>query len=908
MSMMTIWRGSTASPTTLDDAVLYAPRTNSITQTRGTGSPTFTRATTETGQKWDEAGYLDFTALAGEIVFKGARRERNWIQAPTENWASAGWAKSGISVSGNRLTATGANGVIYDNAALGMGTDRTAVGSVTLSRVTGTGNIDVSTNGGTTWTTVSVTGARVSVSLTGNINGQFAIRIVTSGDAVDATYPQLEDVTGQTTQMASEYVSVGAPNDWAGPELVTNGTFDTATTGWAAVNSTLSVVSGKLRVTNVGANAGYCHQAITTVVGQKYVLSASVTQQTSSTYSIYIGNGPGSGALGGLGTAASVEFTATATTTYLSPINTQAVDGRYTDFDNISVKPAAYHGSMVDGVKCYGTDRSGNPITQTTTYDAVTLNGVAGTYVSTPDSVAASITGDIDIRMYLSVADLTATQFLLNKLYASYAYDVYLDASNIVARFSLNGSTTTNASSSVAITTAATNNNAFWLRVTRVASTGVVIFYTSNNGSDWTQLGTDQATTAGNIFDGSDVINIGAQNGAITFSGKIYAAQIYNGIDGTLAVDFDASRYAGGTTLTGSTGETWTLNGSAVIHPTNYPIVGYVPWEARTNLCLQSQTFDNASWTWNAATISANAAVAPDGTTTADKLVETATNDWHVVYQAGFALAANTHSVYAKAAERSVLQITIVGGTDTANFDLQNGVVGTVSAGTSRIEPAGNGWYRCYFTPASTSSSIQLSVQTSTSAARQAAYAGDITKGIYIYGAQVELGSFATPYQPTTTVAVARNADVEAVTTSGAILAVGGTISLTYIPYHSPVGTIALWGTYVDASNYTAILHDATNLIFRKRIAGVNYDATIANAFTSGTTYKMAASWGVGGSTIYLNGVAGTPHANTTAAQIAATMQFGADGNSLQQPGAAVIKNYIWQRQLSGSEQAAITA
>jgi hypothetical protein len=90
-----------------------------------------------------------------------------------------------------------------------MGIGRTAVGSVTLSRVTGTGNIDVSTNGGTTWTTVSVTGARVSVSLTGNINGQFAIRIVTSGDAVEATYPQLEDVTAQTTQTAGEYVSVG---------------------------------------------------------------------------------------------------------------------------------------------------------------------------------------------------------------------------------------------------------------------------------------------------------------------------------------------------------------------------------------------------------------------------------------------------------------------------------------------------------------------------------------------------------------------------------------------------------------------------------------------------------------------------------------------------------------------------
>ncbi len=174
--------------------------------------------------------------------------------------------------------------------------------------------------------------------------------------------------------------------------------------------------------------------------------------------------------------------------------------------------------------------------------------------------------------------------------------------------------------------------------------------------------------------------------------------------------------------------------------------------------------------------------------------------------------------------------------------------------------------------------------------------------------AQSENGAFPTPYIITAGAPVPRNADVEAETTSGVILAAGGTIALTYIPYHAPSGTIFLWGTYVDASNYTAILHDATNLIFRKRIAGTNYDATIANTFVSGTTYKMAATWGAGGSTICLNGVAGTPHANTTAAQIAATMQFGADGNSLQQPGAAVINNYIWQRQLSASEQTAVTA
>jgi hypothetical protein len=54
---------------------------------------------------------------------------------------------------------------------------------------------------------------------------------------------------------------------------------------------------------------------------------------------------------------------------------------------------------------------------------------------------------------------------------------------------------------------------------------------------------------------------------------------------------------------------------------------------AATNLALRSQEFDNPAWTTQASSVTANAAVAPDGTTTADSLVEDTSGTTHTIRQ-----------------------------------------------------------------------------------------------------------------------------------------------------------------------------------------------------------------------------------------------------------------------------------
>ena len=78
----------------------------------------------------------------------------------------------------------------------------------------------------------------------------------------------------------------------------------------------------------------------------------------------------------------------------------------------------------------------------------------------------------------------------------------------------------------------------------------------------------------------------------------------------------------------------------------------------RTNLVTYSEQFDNAYWTKDGATITANAITAPDGNLTADKLNETATTGAHRIGRATFPSGTQrTFSVFAKKTERDFISL-----------------------------------------------------------------------------------------------------------------------------------------------------------------------------------------------------------------------------------------------------------
>jgi hypothetical protein len=254
---------------------------------------------------------------------------------------------------------------------------------------------------------------------------------------------------------------------------------------------------------------------------------------------------------------------------------------------------------------------------------------------------------------------------------------------------------------------------------------------------------------------------------------------------------------------------------------------GLLMEEARTNLFLRSQEFENAAWGRFNSTPSANSVTAPDGTTTADTLTASAVTNVSSIYNssaisitpnADYSLSCyvkkNTHRYVSLVVQSSTLTNRFV----TAVFDLDGGgstatqtAVGSTSGTlvSTSMTSVGNGWYRLTVVGRQDSAAVFAVVQfvpaatgntfSNTGDVNSATWAG--TESIYLWGAQLEAGSFPTSYIPTTTASVTRAADACSIATS---LFPYSASTQTFIGHISGTNADNRWVEYDNggASNY----------------------------------------------------------------------------------------------------------
>jgi hypothetical protein len=274
----------------------------------------------------------------------------------------------------------------------------------------------------------------------------------------------------------------------------------------------------------------------------------------------------------------------------------------------------------------------------------------------------------------------------------------------------------------------------------------------------------------------------------------------------------------------------------------------------RTNLLTQSEYYGGSYWTKSGASIVDNAIASPDGYVNAAKLVEDTGSGGHSVFRnsSTVTLASHSLSCFAKTNGRN-LKLDFFGGVNNAIFNLTSGaVISTTGSGlTAEIETFANGWYRCSVTQVQTVTTIYPNVLCADNS-NNSTYTGDGTSGIYIYGAQLEAGSYATSYIPTYGTAATRVAD--ACSKTGITSLIGQTEGTIYLEYEKKSNGAGepIWlsdGTY----NNFIYFSEGSNISYQGIVSGTQWN------ITSGTLslgrHKIAAAYKQNDIVLYIDGV-----------------------------------------------------
>ncbi len=310
--------------------------------------------------------------------------------------------------------------------------------------------------------------------------------------------------------------------------------------------------------------------------------------------------------------------------------------------------------------------------------------------------------------------------------------------------------------------------------------------WTTNTG--WSVTGSKLVATS--VVNGVSTYQTGALSGA---NGKTYeitftisnrtGGQVRVGLEGvygqSYAVNGTVTQYITAATSTPRIFIQATANGTSleVDNISVRELVGAIPARQTTtankpilrrgwvNRFLFSQDQSNANWGKSNSSVASGAA-APDGTSTAFVMSEDTATSTHDLTQARSITAALPHtvSIYLKANGRTLVRVMMTwnGVTDRvhADFNLSNGTVGAavitgtgVSTASPTIASVGDGWYRCTISGSCATGATLTAYVRAMQSAGVVSYTGSGAAAYNVWGAQLETGSTANTYVPTTTAA-----------------------------------------------------------------------------------------------------------------------------------------------------------
>ena len=337
-----------------------------------------------------------------------------------------------------------------------------------------------------------------------------------------------------------------------------------------------------------------------------------------------------------------------------------------------------------------------------------------------------------------------------------------------------------------------------------------------------------------------------------------------------------------------------------------------------SNSALQSQDF-TTTWSPTNVTVSANVTGTTDpfGTNLADLLTATASGSARVVQTFSFVSGTTyTYSCFAKAGSGFfgmtmenggvASGVAVIWNLSTGAFSVSGSVGSGYTLQAHNIENYGNGWYRCSMRVLLGSTVAgNIRVNTSNGTMSSAIVQSDNGNTVNVFGAQLETGSVATSYIPTTTAAVTRNADLISLSSvSGVIGQTEGTIY-----WEGSLGQIDKIFFSIGASTTQTIrLETTSNGFIQFGVISGTPQCTIATsgAINIGQSYKVAGAYKQDDFVFYVNGQqVGVDNSGTIPTALA-QMQFSSSATanlSIQRCRALAL----YTTRLTNAELAALT-
>jgi hypothetical protein len=262
----------------------------------------------------------------------------------------------------------------------------------------------------------------------------------------------------------------------------------------------------------------------------------------------------------------------------------------------------------------------------------------------------------------------------------------------------------------------------------------------------------------------------------------------------------------------------------------------------RTNSAQYSEQADNAYWLKFQATITANQATAPDGTTSAERL--TASGATALIYRTGMTAGALSFFIKSETLSGGARFYIAVDGVGGASWS-QNGILFSVTGGTAtNAVNYGNGWYRCNFNVTS-GSIINFGLENAASG-----------NTAFIWGFQNEASAtYATSYVPTTSASVTRVADAASKTGISSLIGQTEGVLFADINYNGNKdisGSIAI--RVYTGTNEAYIFITNANLL-QCELYNATLQCAITGAIGSNGRKKIAFAYKQNDFVVYMNGV-----------------------------------------------------